>query len=51
MKYEGLAYPTKANESWISACPVLYLVICISDQPRESVLRQGQKAFRDMLCN
>lgn len=42
-----MAFPIKANESCVPACPAPCLVICISDQPRESVLRQGQKAFRD----
>lgn len=51
MKYEGWSYPIRANESCVPACPALCLVICISNQPRESVLRQGQKAFRDIPWN
>lgn len=46
-----MAFPIKANESCVPACPAPCLVICISDQPRESVLRQGQKAFRDTVHN
>jgi len=51
MRYEGLVYTVTANESCVPACPARRLVICISNQPRESLLRQGQKAFRAMLCN
>lgn len=50
MKYEGLAYPIKANESCVPACLALCLVICIANQPKESILRQGQKAFRLLEC-
>lgn len=48
---QGTDLPHQANESCVPACPAPCLVIYIPNQPRESLLRQGQEAFREMLCN